>query len=218
MKNTHQKSTGEYTVILRDKTTDKKVFKTLFEHDGYRINLKEPPKFIVDLGAYTGLSTVYFRQKYPYSRIVSVEPNPDLFSLLKLNTENIVSSNDIFNAAIWIDEGYGFLKDQGTGDWGWLFSEDGGEYASVKKITMDSIFKHLDTDFIDILKVDIEGSEKELFENSFSWIDKIGMIIIETHDRIKRGCQKAVDDATRDKFIKKKRKNTNVIYWREYVD
>jgi len=40
-----------------------------------------------------------------------------------------------------------------------------------------------------ILKIDIEGAEKELFKANYKkWIDKVDVLIIELHDRFKPGC------------------------------
>lgn len=55
-----------------------------------------------------------------------------------------------------------------------------------------------DLDFIDILKMDIEGSEKNVFENAKDWIDKVGMITVELHDRICMGCSRAFYLASRE--------------------
>ena len=45
---------------------------------------------------------------------------------------------------------------------------------------------------IDILKLDIEGSERELFSKNTDWLDHVSVIIIELHDRFQPGCAKAV--------------------------
>jgi hypothetical protein len=43
---------------------------------------------------------------------------------------------------------------------------------------------------IDILKIDIEGAEKEVFEDSSLWIDKVDSLIVELHERMKPGCNR----------------------------
>ena len=46
--------------------------------------------------------------------------------------------------------------------------------------------------YIDILKMDIEGAEKEIFEFGYAnWIPKVKVMIVELHDRYKEGCSKA---------------------------
>ena len=51
---------------------------------------------------------------------------------------------------------------------------------------------------IDLLKIDIEGAEKEVFEHSSMWIDQVGALVIELHDRFKDGCSSSLYSATRD--------------------
>ena len=50
--------------------------------------------------------------------------------------------------------------------------------------------------FIDLLKVDIEGAEKEVF-GTCDWIGSVRCLVIELHDRFKPGCREAVSSATR---------------------
>jgi len=52
--------------------------------------------------------------------------------------------------------------------------------------------KQFNVDHIDILKIDIESSEKELFEENFEkWLPKVKVVIIELHDRMKEGCTRS---------------------------
>jgi len=62
---------------------------------------------------------------------------------------------------------------------------------------MDNIIQEFDINMIDLLKVDIEGSEKEVFQHHKTWIGSVDTIAIELHDRIKEGCSAAFNIATR---------------------
>jgi hypothetical protein len=57
-------------------------------------------------------------------------------------------------------------------------------------MTIDKIMKNYSLSKIDILKVDIEGAEKEVFSDTLSWIEKVDSIIIELHERMKKGCNR----------------------------
>jgi hypothetical protein len=47
----------------------------------------------------------------------------------------------------------------------------------------------LGVEHIDILKLDIEGAERELFNlGAEAWLGAVGQIIIELHDRFVPGC------------------------------
>jgi hypothetical protein len=64
-------------------------------------------------------------------------------------------------------------------------------------MTLDKLMDECGIDYIDVLKIDIEGSEKEVFENAARWIDRVGMIAVELHDRFKSGCSSSVYSATK---------------------
>ena len=66
----------------------------------------------------------------------------------------------------------------------------------IDSMTIEDILQLANADKINILKLDIEGSEKEIFSNSDNWINKVDMIIIELHDRFKPGCKEAFESAT----------------------
>ncbi len=59
---------------LRGNTVDFAVFNSIFAKGEYDINIGFKPEYIIDAGAYTGVSTVYFHHKYPEAKIIAVEP------------------------------------------------------------------------------------------------------------------------------------------------
>ena len=74
------------------------------------------------------------------------------------------------------------------GKWGMMVEED-CVLGDVNGISINSLLNEYKIDFIDILKLDIETSEKNLFsENYENWLPKCKIIIIELHDRIEKGC------------------------------
>ena len=58
--------------------------------------------------------------------------------------------------------------------------------------------KEHDIDSIDLLKMDIEGAEKDVLEKSSGWIDRVDVLCAELHDRICMGCDRAFYLATKD--------------------
>ena len=74
------------------------------------------------------------------------------------------------------------------------------EGAPVRAVTMRTLMREARIESIDLLKVDIEGAEKEVFE-SCDWMGSVRCLAIELHDRFKPGASAAVDSATRD-FVK----------------
>ena len=49
--------------------------------------------------------------------------------------------------------------------------------------------QRLGVETIDILKMDIEGAEKVIFENyQEDWLQRVGVLYVELHDRLFPGC------------------------------
>ena len=60
----------------------------------------------------------------------------------------------------------------------------------VEAYTVDTLIEKFKLGKIDILKIDIEGAEKEVFENTEKWINDVDSLIVELHDRMKEGCSR----------------------------
>lgn len=52
-------------------------------------------------------------------------------------------------------------------------------------------------DRIDLLKMDIEGSEREVLADPSAWIDRVDALIVELHDRKKPGCGAVFESVAR---------------------
>jgi hypothetical protein len=63
-------------------------------------------------------------------------------------------------------------------------------------MTVDTIMREHGIDHIDVLKVDIEGAEREVFRDPSSWIDKVDTLIVELHERLKLGCNRSFYNGT----------------------
>jgi hypothetical protein len=75
--------------------------------------------------------------------------------------------------------------------------------AAIPAITITDALSYINEERIDLLKLDIEGSELELFtRHSEQWLNRVRMIAIELHDRFRPGCSEAFYSALHGrKFI-----------------
>ena len=187
-------SNSEYShpIFLRNNTSDIPTFLQVIINQDYLMNYNFEPKVIIDCGANIGLGTVYFKNKYPNAKIISIEPEQSNFELLLKNTKKY---NNVYclKGGIWKKSTNLLIKDVGLGNWGFMIEESNtSSKDSIKAYTIDDLIKQFDIDHIDILKVDIEGSEKELFECNYEkWLPKTKVLIIELHDRMRQGCSKS---------------------------
>ena len=205
---------------MRIDDSDIRVFKQIFVDNEYdSLNLPETANTIVDLGANIGLSALFFLKKYPNAHIIAVEPDTVNFEFMKRNLEDYSNHVALLQAAIWPSDGVvSFVEhdesNEGLGAWGYRTETltEGAE-ASVSAISIPTLMNQFSMDFIDILKVDIEGAEYELFEKDYeSWLDKVGLIIIETHDRFKPNSEAMVRNALNGRFTELPQKGENLFF------
>jgi FkbM family methyltransferase len=194
------KSPIQGAVVLREVASDIYTFGDVFEHQVYKKVLLHIPKCstIIDLGANIGLASRYLASAYPSARIFAVEPNQENLELMRTNLKDLIRENRcvIVQAAVWSS------RKTLTADPEWL----PGAYnayrlrerparpnalAGVQGLTMQEILIAANFPQVDLLKVDVEGAETELFKNDLSWLDCVGAIAIEFHGQSR--CESAFD-------------------------
>lgn len=190
-------SNCRHTFCLRLPSSDVQTYKQVFIDQEYDCMTKTPPKVIIDAGANIGLTSIYFANKYPDAKIIAIEPEQSNYDLLE---ENIALYPNIIpvHAALWNKNEIINLIDPGLGKWGFMTElKNSSENQRAKTchdvmaITVDNIIQEHNLSKIDILKIDIEGAEREVFFDTSSWIDKVDSIIIELHERMKTGCNRS---------------------------
>lgn len=203
----------KYPIVLRNNTSDVTVFYQVFLAKSYLIGLSEAPKIIIDCGANIGLSTVFFKNKYPNAKIIAVEPEGSNFTMLKKNTE-MYSDVHCINKGIWNKTANLIVKDDNLGNWGFTVEEvDYKNKNTVSAISINEIMSSFNIQYIDILKIDIEGSEKEMFSENFeNWLSKTKVLIIELHDGLNAGASKSFFSAITNYNFYMMRKNENFIF------
>jgi FkbM family methyltransferase len=184
--------TRAYGVTIRPHTTDLWTVMETFERQVYLPLCSMPDaKVIVDLGANIGDSAVYFAQKYPQAKIIAVECDESNYQLLLTNVKPYTNVIPV-KAAIWGEKKKLSLAcGQGKNEPHVSDTATGGPLDFVDGITMDEVISEYQLDRIDILKIDIEGAEKSLFEQDCSWLAKVHTMGIEFHDWRIKGCTTA---------------------------
>jgi FkbM family methyltransferase len=152
------------------------------------------PRFIIDGGAYAGYTTAYFAHRYPNARIVAIEPDPGNFNLLRKNCapcENVT----LINSALWSSSANLTLANSTPQSWSVRVREpQSHETGPVRGVTIPDLLQRFGVTAIDILKLDIEGAECEIFSNeNDGWLERVHAIIIETHGK---SCEDAVAKST----------------------
>jgi len=211
---------GAYEVALRPRTSDIPTFEKIFIDREYAApHLPADVRTIIDLGANIGLASVFFGQRYRHARILAVEPEPANFTLLEANTAAFGSRVRSLRAAVWKEDGHIDLHrvdEQGAplGAWGIQVGQRAvrGVHSTACH-RLDTLRAMAGFDTIDILKIDIEGAEQDIFGNRpESWLPHVRMIIIETHDRFRQGAEATVRAAVNAMFEELPRVGENLFF------
>jgi FkbM family methyltransferase len=140
---------------------------------------------IIDGGANIGATSVYFSAQCRDAFVVAIEPEPSNFQLLVENTKGMPVLP--LPCALAAKAQRVRVVDVGEGYWGFQTRPVGNDEEvkedAVNSVTITEIFTaHHGDCFPFIVKIDIEGGEKELFQQDTEWIEKTPLIIIELHD------------------------------------
>lgn len=149
---------------------------------GYDALLRYPlhaPSFVIDLGANTGLFTRWLLAMHPTARVVAVEPEPSNLTCLDKNVAGLPVK--VVPAAIgaWSRE---VELHTSSGEHGFTIVGEpapGAGSTRVPVVTMATVADGAEP--IDLLKVDIEGAEAELFADCAGWIGRVKTLLVECH-------------------------------------
>lgn len=183
-------------IFLRKNSKDKETFDEIFLKNIYSIPLPIKPLHIVDAGANTGFASLFFHMKYPKADIVALEIDKENVEMFYKNTNWIPSIEVITKALYNTKSFFKVINPYNASNSFQIVEVNQNESFDIESITIDEILELKNWNEIDILKIDIEGAEKQLFESNFkTWLPKVKIIMIETHDRMIRNCSTVVVNA-----------------------
>ena len=160
----------------------------IFGYQEYNLNslkifnsktLNNKKNLILDCGANIGSSSRYFSDSYKNSFIISIEPDKNNFSIL---TKNIDKKNTLAVNSAVASSNYLYKVDKNIDPRSHKINIVKKNTKSHKTVTINQILKKNRLHKPFIVKIDIEGFEKDLFKKNIEWMNKFKIIIIEIHD------------------------------------
>jgi FkbM family methyltransferase len=154
------------------------LYEVLLRKD-YAIPARFFPEVIFDVGACYGISTVFLSCAYPDAKIYAFEPSAPTFGFLQ-RTAAPLKNVEVFNKAVYTFTGsIKLYSDNRHGGWNTLLPlhAHGEEVACV---SLDDFMKDRNINHIDLLKIDVEGAELEIFK-TLTGLEKISYIVGEFH-------------------------------------
>ncbi len=135
---------------------------------------------ILDGGANIGVSAIYFALTVPGAHVVAVEPEAANFALLQRNARGL----DVAcrQAALAGRPGRARIIDPGEGAWAFQ-TATGASEDGLPCITVGELLDEFAAGtFPFLVKLDIEGAERDVFTGDTSWVEQVPIIVTELHD------------------------------------
>jgi FkbM family methyltransferase len=176
---------GSLRLCLRcNNGADAFIHSEVFEHEYYRLRFAAAPKTILDLGANIGLSAIYFARMFPDAKLACVEPEPNNVRVLGRNLKLNGVDATIIPAAVDVKDGR-VVFELGDRDYAHRILAPGKRASrptiEVEAISVPNILKRLSWERIDLVKIDIEGHEAELFARDCDWLYCVDSVCLEYH-------------------------------------
>jgi FkbM family methyltransferase len=183
------------SLYYRPSTSDVKVFREIFLFHSLELPLSDIHT-IIDGGAHIGFSSLYFSKNFPEALIYSIEPDTENFNLLIKNTRHYPSIITC-RGAIWGHDTHLKINNPTDQTWAFQVSECPEESEnSVVGYSLSSLMEIYSLEKIDLLKLDVEGSERQIFYDNYDyWIRRTANILIELHDWSHKDCSRTVFSA-----------------------
>jgi FkbM family methyltransferase len=155
-------------------------FTDIFTNGIYAIDAETDEPCIIDAGANIGVGIIYFKQRFPSSRILAFEADPRIHAVLEHNVRaGGFDGVELINKALWTSEDGICFCPEGA---------DGGRIARSVNETIDARIRiptvrlrtFLDRP-VDFLKVDIEGAEVEVLTDCGDSLRVVKNLFVEYH-------------------------------------
>jgi FkbM family methyltransferase len=178
-----------YPIALRAGSSDTGVFDQVFRERQADFAVDGEPKVIVDAGANSGLTAARFATRFPGARILALEIDGSNFELLQKNTRYYPNVEPI-HKGLWACRTRIRVDNPAAESWAFQASvAKDADDSAIEALGVLDLMADYDLPRIDVLKIDIEGAEYEVFSGGIdAWIDRVDLIAVETHDRMRPGC------------------------------
>lgn len=177
-------------ILVRTGTHDIDIFEQIFLMRDCAAPSTIHPELIIDGGAHIGCSAIWFALAFPNARIIAVEADKNNYDLLKRNA-SAFKNITCFHGAIWGVSGPVAIANPNQDPWGFTVQSvtDASQASTIMGITIGDLLANFGGNRIGLLKLDIEGAERQVFASEYeSWLSATDAIMIELHDRYQPGC------------------------------
>jgi FkbM family methyltransferase len=179
----------KYPIYIRKFTTDYDMYQQVLLHNDYHnVNIK--PEIVVDAGCNIGLFTILVKNLFPMASVICLEPDGSNVQMMR---KNLAPYDNVYieHCGLWSNDAKLVVTEHTSDNKCGIIVEESLN-GDVDGICIDSLMAKHNLSHIDILKLDIETSEKQVFSSNYErWLPKVKCLVIEFHDRMQEGCAQA---------------------------
>ena len=182
-----------YRIVVPDFVCAAILFREVFLEETYGFDSNVPDPRVVDCGAHMGMSTLYFKWRYPSARVETFEPDPSLFKILAANVAlNKLDDVSMHRAAVGSSDGHATLytnNDFFAGQANSLLRDNLAGLAvtgvDVKTVRLSDFI----SEPVDFLKMDVEGAELAVVQelSQAGGLAQVRATALEFHHHISPG-------------------------------
>lgn len=203
-------------IVLRARTSDRPTFCKIFVEHEYALDFKGEARLIIDGGANVGYGALYLSQRHPGATVIAIEPEVENFEVLGRNTAAYPNIRCV-NKGLWHRDTYLAIENPTAEPHAFRVRETDQPDGAIEATTIGTILRESGAEVIDILKLDVEGAEKEIFSapDCHDWLARTRVLVVELHDRFKPGCTEAFEQAVAPHAFRRIQAGENLILMRD---
>jgi len=136
------------------------------------------PDVVIDCGAFCGMFSLLARASFPAARFIAFEPEPHNFSRLTHNLALNGADVEAIPAAVGLAEGT--VDFSGSGFGGHMTAAGAVGAITVRLVSLANLLRRLQPQRL-LLKLDVEGAEREILPDILPLLPAETVIFLETH-------------------------------------
>lgn len=199
-----------HPVECRPRGSDVQCLWQIFGLRDCQVELPEDPEVIIDAGANVGYASVFYATKYPGARIIAVEPDRENLAVAAANLSHY-SNVTLVRGGLWSRRTNLVIENPEDQPWAFRVKEtDEAAADGFPGFTLSGLLRDLRLDHVDLVKIDIEGAEKEVFARGpLDWLDLCRVLVIEVHGAEARDI---VEEKIRQRCRSVRRRGEKLVY------
>ncbi len=170
-------------VLCRPTDSDIRSLLQVFGRQETRVDIHPPPRSIIDGGANVGYASISFAIQYPEAIILAIEPGPTNASLARENLRPYHNTR-VIQGGIWSHDSYLAFENPQALSWAFRTREvSSPEEGAIESHTLDTYAEQFGMGQVDLIKLDIEGAEEQVFRDGApACLAQTRVVIVEIHN------------------------------------